>query len=188
MPKLKAPSPRPQAASPAINARPEIKPVRLSDYVPHPDNPREIAADADAGLNASLRAFGYVDLLVVNKRTRRILHGNQRHRHLLAAGVTTAPCIIVDLDDARERELLISMNNPQICGTFTADLLPLIEKLRSEIPQDAVALRLEALREEIAKQPAFETPKEFQEFDETAADGITLCKCPVCGHEHAHKD
>jgi len=136
----------------AINARPEIREVRLTDYVPHPENPREIAADADAGLNASLRAFGYVDLIIVNQRTHRILSGHQRHRHLLEAGVTTAPCIIVDLDDARERELLISMNNPQICGTFTADLLPLIEKLRAEIPQDAVALRLEALREEIAKQ------------------------------------
>jgi len=71
----------------AMNARPEIREVRLSDYVPHPDNPREIAADADAGLNASLHAFGYVDLLVVNKRTRQVLHGNQRDRHLVSAGV-----------------------------------------------------------------------------------------------------
>lgn len=28
---------------------------------------------------------------------------------------------------------------------------------------------------------------EFQEYDETIADGIEVCKCPACGHEHATK-
>ena len=34
---------------------------------------------------------------------------------------------------------------------------------------------------------ASETPT-FPEYDESIADGVELCKCPVCGHEHAKTD
>jgi hypothetical protein len=29
---------------------------------------------------------------------------------------------------------------------------------------------------------------DFQEYDESIADGVSVCKCPTCGHEHAKKD
>jgi len=29
---------------------------------------------------------------------------------------------------------------------------------------------------------------EFQEYDESIADGVQVCKCPTCGHEHAKKN
>ena len=29
---------------------------------------------------------------------------------------------------------------------------------------------------------------EFQEYGEDTADGVTVCKCPTCGYEHAKKD
>ena len=32
-----------------------------------------------------------------------------------------------------------------------------------------------------------ESEVEFKEYDETIADGINVCKCPTCGHEHAAK-
>ena len=31
------------------------------------------------------------------------------------------------------------------------------------------------------------TVPEFKEYDETIADDIQICKCPVCGNEHASK-
>jgi hypothetical protein len=31
------------------------------------------------------------------------------------------------------------------------------------------------------------TPPDFKEYDEHLADGIEVCKCPTCGHEHAAK-
>ena len=35
-----------------------------------------------------------------------------------------------------------------------------------------------------------ETPKDAdgKEYDETIADGVEVCKCPTCGHEHAKKN
>lgn len=29
---------------------------------------------------------------------------------------------------------------------------------------------------------------DFTEYDESIADGVSVCKCPTCGHEHAKKD
>ena len=29
---------------------------------------------------------------------------------------------------------------------------------------------------------------DFAEYDESVADGVSVCKCPECGHEHAKKD
>ena len=31
------------------------------------------------------------------------------------------------------------------------------------------------------------TPPDFKEYDESIADGVTVCTCPTCGHEHAAK-
>jgi len=31
------------------------------------------------------------------------------------------------------------------------------------------------------------TAPEFKEYGEDIADGIEVCKCPTCGHEHAAK-
>ena len=33
-----------------------------------------------------------------------------------------------------------------------------------------------------------DTPPDFKEYGEDIADGMTVCKCPTCGHEHAKKD
>lgn len=33
-----------------------------------------------------------------------------------------------------------------------------------------------------------ENPPDFKEYDESIAEGIEVCKCSNCGHEHAKKD
>jgi hypothetical protein len=33
-----------------------------------------------------------------------------------------------------------------------------------------------------------DTPPNFKEYSEDIADGMKVCKCPTCGHEHAKKD
>lgn len=34
----------------------------------------------------------------------------------------------------------------------------------------------------------YDKPIEFKEYNESIANGISICKCPNCGHEHAKKD
>lgn len=126
----------------------EILEIRLASLNPFPGNPREITSEAIAGLRASLEKFGYVDLIVVNKRNMEIIGGHQRYKVLKEDGVESAPCIVVDVDDAVQRAMCISLNNQQISGAFTAALIPMLEQLRQDMPADYIALRLQELRED----------------------------------------
>jgi len=132
-----------------INIRPEISEIKLADLKPAPYNPREITNEALAGLRHSLEKFGYVDLLVVNKRTMRIISGHQRYKILQAEGVETAPAILVDVDEVQEQAMNVTLNNQEIAGVWTAALIPLLEKLRREATDDYIALRLKNLRDSV---------------------------------------
>jgi len=132
-----------------INVKPEIKEVELKGIFPNPDNPRYIEDEALKGLQASLEQFGYIDLLVVNKRNMQLIAGHQRFRILQEAKAEKVPCIIVDVDDMRQQTMSITLNNQQIAGYWTAALIPILERIRQELPEDYINLRIEELREEI---------------------------------------
>ncbi|MBI5124037.1 MAG: DNA modification methylase, partial [Candidatus Omnitrophica bacterium] len=133
-----------------VNISPEISDIRLSDIRPAPYNPREISNEALAGLRHSLEKFGYIDLLVVNKRNMRIISGHQRYKILQAEGVESVKAILVDVDEVAERAMNVTLNNAEISGSWTAALIPLLEKLRSEAADDYVALRLKNLRDSVS--------------------------------------
>jgi len=136
---------------PPINVQPEIADMPLAAIVPAPYNPRTISDPAYAGLQESLQKFGYIDLLVVNKRTSRLIAGHQRLKILLAQGVAAAPVILVDLDDAAEQMANVTLNSQQIAGTWSAALAPLLQQLQADNPDDFLKLRLDALYAEIAQ-------------------------------------
>ena len=132
-----------------INIKPEISEIKLADLKPSPYNPREISNEALLGLRHSLEKFGYVDLLVVNKRNMRIISGHQRYKIMQAEGVETAPAILVDADEIQEQAMNVTLNNPEIAGEWTAALIPLLEKLRREAADDYINLRLKNLRDSV---------------------------------------
>jgi len=142
----------------------EIRIVDLDSIDPAPYNPREISADALDGLGASIERFGFVDFLVVNKRTKRkgwpaksrptIVGGHQRCAALLAAGAESAPAVMVDLEAADEKALNIELNNPAVAGEWTADLFDQIDELRGELGNDElVELKILQLRDELTEEP-----------------------------------
>jgi ParB-like chromosome segregation protein Spo0J len=118
-------------------------------------NPHAISEDALAGLTKSLARFGCVEPIVVNIRggRNRIVGGHSRRQALLELGVTRAICVTVDLSDADEKLLNVTLNNPQIQGQFTEALGPLIEKLRRDLGEDTalVDLRISDLQTEIKR-------------------------------------
>jgi len=136
---------------PKINVKPDIRDIDMSDIVPAPYNPREISEQALMGLRHSLEKFGLVDLLVVNKRTMHIISGHQRYKVLQADGAKTVTAIMVDLDEASEMAMNVTLNSQQIVGEWTAALIPILEKLRKDMPEDYLSLRLKELREEVSK-------------------------------------
>lgn len=134
-----------------INVKPDIQDVRMSDIKPAPYNPREIAPESLAGLRQSLEKFGMVDLLVVNRRNMHIISGHQRYKILQEAGVESVTAIIVDVDEVSEMAMNVTLNSQEITGHWTAALVPLLERLRTENADDYLALRMKELREEVAE-------------------------------------
>jgi len=132
-----------------INIKPEISDIKLSDIKPAPYNPREISNEALSGLRHSLEKFGYVDLMIVNKRSMRVISGHQRYKILQAEGVETVTAILVDVDEIQEQAMNVTLNNQEIAGYWTAALIPLLERLRNEAADDYLNLRLKNLRDAV---------------------------------------
>lgn len=132
-----------------INVQPEIVEVKVADLNPAPYNPREISEGAYSGLKHSLEKFGYVGLIVVNKRNMRIVGGHQRYKILKEYDIESVKVIMVDLNEIEEQAMNLTLNNNEIGGEWTASLIPLIERLRKEASEDYINLRLKELRESV---------------------------------------
>jgi len=132
-----------------INVNPDICDVSVSELKPAPYNPREISDEALAGLRQSLERFGMVDLLVVNRRNMRIISGHQRYKILQEAGVEKVTVIMVDVDEIAEMAMNVTLNSQEITGQWTAAIIPLLEKLRTENGDAYLALRMQELRDQV---------------------------------------
>lgn len=78
-----------------------------------PFNPRQMSDHDMASLRRSLRQFGAVEPVVVNRRSGRLVGGHQRVKAAEAEGIRTLPVVYVDLDDAGEKQLNLALNRIQ---------------------------------------------------------------------------
>jgi len=105
----------------------EIARMKLEDLTPAEYNPRRISDEAFTGLGNSITRFGILSQIVWNKRSGNIVGGHQRYKHLLEMGETETDVVVVDLDDNEEVALNITLNNKEVRGDYTKDV---IEQLR----------------------------------------------------------
>jgi DNA modification methylase len=75
-----------------------------------PYNPRTIADHDLEALRRSMRFFGTVEPIIVNRRSDRIVGGHQRVKAAEAEGITELPVVFVDLDEPSERQLNLALN------------------------------------------------------------------------------
>ena len=91
-----------------------VREIDLGEIDPNPDQPRRSFDEAGiAELAESIREQGVLQpLLVVSTPggRYRIVAGERRFRAARAAGLTTAPCIVRDLDVLREMEVALVEN------------------------------------------------------------------------------
>lgn len=109
----------------------EIRKMKISDLLPADYNPRKDLQPGDPEyekLKRSIEEFGYVEPIVWNKRTGRVVGGHQRLKVLKELGSTEVECSIVDLDEDREKALNIALN--KIEGDWD---LPKLKDLLEEI-------------------------------------------------------
>lgn len=102
----------------------QIEKIKMSKLNPAKYNPRKDLKPGDTEyekLKRSMSEFGYVEPIIWNKRTRNIISGHQRYKILRDMKYKEAECVVVDLDDNREKALNIAMN--KINGEFNIPLL-----------------------------------------------------------------
>lgn len=91
----------------------KIETVPIDQLVDAHYNPRQLTEKQAADIEASVREFGLVEPIVVNRHPERqnvIVGGHQRVRIARRLGYTEVPVFYVELDEARERQLNVRLN------------------------------------------------------------------------------
>lgn len=104
-----------------------IERKRTADLIPADYNPRKDLKPGDPEydkLKRSMEQFGYVEPVIWNKTTGRMVGGHQRLKVLMDMGVTEVECVVVELDEEREKALNIALN--KISGDWDKDKLMLL--------------------------------------------------------------
>src|SRR4051812_10841859 len=92
----------------------ELQEMNLSDINEAEYNPRIKLKAGDKQyerLKQSILTFGYVDPLIYNKRTGRLVGGHQRLQILKDLGEDKVQVSIVDLSENGEKDLNVRLNN-----------------------------------------------------------------------------
>jgi len=145
----------------------KIELKKLSDLKPAPYNPRQSNAEQEKQLKSSLEKFGVVEPIIFNKQTGFIVGGHFRIRELKKLGYKEIECVIVDLNEADEKELNIRLN----ANTGSWDWDELANNWDSELLSDW-GLEIPGFEPTIleAEEDDFETPEGGIETDIVLGD------------------
>lgn len=122
----------------------KTKTWKLKDINPAKYNPRTISDSSLEKLEASIEKFGLIQPLIVNihNKTNVLVGGHQRLKAMYNKGYEECGVIEVDLDEAQEKALNITLNNPSNQGEFTVEVKDMLEELEVTIPEDFFSLGL----------------------------------------------
>ena len=104
-----------------------VKTLPINELKPADYNPRKDLKPGDPEydkLKRSLAEFGYVEPVIYNHTTGRIVGGHQRVKVLADLGHDTVDCVVVELDETREKALNVALN--KISGEWDQDKLALL--------------------------------------------------------------
>jgi DNA modification methylase len=100
---------------------------KIADLIPADYNPRKDLQPGDPDyekLKRSMQEFGYVDPIIWNQQTGRVVGGHQRLKILQDEGIKEAECVVVNLDEEKEKALNIALN--KISGDWDKGKLALL--------------------------------------------------------------
>ena len=105
----------------------EIEKIETKLLIPAEYNPRKDLKPGDPEyekLKRSLEVFGYVEPVIWNKSTGRVIGGHQRLKILLSMGMDEIECVVVEMDEEKEKALNIALN--KIGGDWDKEKLTLL--------------------------------------------------------------
>ena len=105
----------------------QIEKIVISKLVPAKYNPRKDLKPGDAEyekLKRSMEQFGYVEPVIWNKTTGRVIGGHQRLKVLADFGLKEVDCVVVEFSEEKEKALNIALN--KINGEWDTDKLAML--------------------------------------------------------------
>lgn len=111
-----------------------IEKMKTENLLPADYNPRKDLKPGDAEyekLKRSIEQFGYVEPVIWNRTTGRVVGGHQRLKVLIDMGINEVDCVVVEMDENKEKALNVALN--KISGEWDKDKLALlISNLQAE--------------------------------------------------------
>ena len=104
-----------------------IETLETKRLLPAEYNPRKDLKPGDPEydkLKRSVEEFGYVEPIIWNRATGHVVGGHQRLKVLLDLGLDEVECVVIDMDQEREKALNIALN--KISGDWDKDKLALL--------------------------------------------------------------
>lgn len=101
-----------------------IEKIKVEKLIPADYNPRKDLQPGDSEyekIKRSLEEFGYVDPVIWNRTTGRVVGGHQRLKVLASMGRTEVECVVVELDEEKEKALNVALN--KISGDWDKEKL-----------------------------------------------------------------
>lgn len=105
----------------------QIEKINVSKLNPAKYNPRKDLKPGDAEyekLKRSIEQFGYVEPVIWNKATGRVVGGHQRLKVLVDSGLTEVDCVVIELSEEKEKALNVALN--KISGEWNTDKLAML--------------------------------------------------------------
>lgn len=105
----------------------KLQKLAVAKLIPADYNPRKELKPGDPEfekLTRSLTEFGYVEPVIWNKTTGNVVGGHQRLTALKHLGHTEVDCVVVELDEVREKALNVALN--KISGDWDEAKLALV--------------------------------------------------------------
>lgn len=105
----------------------QIEKLKTELLIPAEYNPRKDLKPGDPEyekLKRSIEQFGYVEPVIWNKTTSHVVGGHQRLKVLLDMGITEVECVVIEMNEEKEKALNIALN--KISGDWDKDKLMLL--------------------------------------------------------------
>lgn len=104
-----------------------IEKKNVAELLPADYNPRKDLKPGDKEyekLKRSIEQFGYVEPVIWNATTSRVVGGHQRLKVLIDMGIPEVECVIVEMDEDKEKALNVALN--KISGEWDNNKLALL--------------------------------------------------------------
>ena len=158
----------------------ELRRVPASELRANPKNWRRHPPAQEAALRGVLDEIGFADALLARETDDglELIDGHLRQEVM---GDQPVPVLVLDVTEDEAEKLLLTLD--PLAMMAHADTDQLLGLLRDNpFESQAVSDMLEAL----VNGERDIMPMLGEELDESLADGVQLCRCEDCGHEH-HK-